>query len=270
MVPKKDCAVAIIAYSSNLSRYERASLRQCITTLKRHPLFLVCPQSLDIKIYLDEAILFGVKIHVARFDENFFLSVDTYNRFMLNPTFYHYFRDFAYILIYQLDAWVFRDELSFWCNKGYSYVGAPFFNDRGEMFPFAGNGGFSLRRVQDFIELLEGTLQPVKWNYDFMKIQLPAKTPFRARIKQLLHRIEMCVCRLSSKFYCRFMPEHEDFIFAKAFSLAGKNNVPLPKDAAFFSFERHPDQLYLWTGGKLPFGCHAYRKYAGKFWSSHI
>lgn len=262
--------VVIIAYKHTPTQDELQSFRQCLSILNCHTLFLSCPQRMNAAIYLSEAEKLGIHLELARFHDKYFTSVKSYNLLMLRSEFYQRFAAYEYILLYQLDAWVFRDELSFWCNKGYSYVGAPFFNDRGKMFPFAGNGGFSLRRVQDFIELLEGTLQPVKWNYDFMKIQLPAKTPFRARIKQLLHRIEMCVCRLSSKFYCRFMPEHEDFIFAKAFSLAGKNNVPLPKDAAFFSFERHPDQLYLWTGGKLPFGCHAYRKYAGKFWSSHI
>lgn len=262
--------VVIVTYAASIKDDEFNSYLQCLKIFSNQLIALICPQTLDTSFYKKLADEYKICFIEMRFPNIYFQNVASYNKLMLEPKFYRRFIDYDYILIYQLDAWVFRDELSFWCNKGYSYIGAPFFNDRGEMFPFAGNGGFSLRRVQDFIELLEGSLQPVKWNYDFMKIQLPAKTPFRARIKQLLHRIEMCVCRLSSKFYCRFMPEHEDFIFAKAFSLAGKNNVPLPKDAAFFSFERHPDQLYLWTGGKLPFGCHAYRKYAGKFWSLHI
>ena len=29
------------------------------------------------------------------------------------------------MLIYQLDAYVFKDELLNWANKGYDYIGAP-------------------------------------------------------------------------------------------------------------------------------------------------
>lgn len=35
-------------------------------------------------------------------------------------------------MIYQLDAWVFNDELSSWCSLGYDYIGAPFFPYRGK------------------------------------------------------------------------------------------------------------------------------------------
>ncbi len=66
------------------------------------------------------------------------------------------------------------------------------------------------------------------------------------------------------------MYDHEDFIFSKAFSLAGKSRVPPPQQAAFFSFERRPNLLYTWTEKKLPFGCHAYKKYNSDFWQSHI
>ncbi|SDF20659.1 DUF5672 family protein [Desulfovibrio legallii] len=269
-MPIFQSAVAIIAYTETPTQDELQSLRQCLTVLNRHPLFLVCPQSMAPDIYLAEAQKLGAHLNLAQFKNKYFTSVNTYNRLMLCSEFYRRFEAYEYILLYQLDAWVFYDALERWCAKGYSYIGAPFFNDRGELFPFAGNGGFSLRRIPDFIALLEGTLKPAHWNYAFMKIQLPAKTPFRAQIKQFLHRMEMGVCRLSSKIYCRFMYDHEDFIFSKAFSLAGKSRVPPPQQAAFFSFERRPNLLYTWTEKKLPFGCHAYKKYNSDFWQSHM
>jgi hypothetical protein len=75
---------------------------------------------------------------------------------MCSIGFYEVFRQYEYMLIYQLDCWVFRDELEMWCDKGYDYIGAPFFVkwfvDRGI---YVGNGGFSLRKISNIIEYLK-------------------------------------------------------------------------------------------------------------------
>ena len=44
---------------------------------------------------------------------------------MLSPEFYRRFSDTDYILVCQLDAYIFRDELLSWCKKEYDYIGAP-------------------------------------------------------------------------------------------------------------------------------------------------
>lgn len=263
-------AVAIIAYRSEPDNDELASLRQCFVTLGQHPLLLICPESLQPASYLREAALAGVRLSLVRFSDHWFRSVSTYNKLMLSVDFYEQLSMYEYLLIYQLDAWVFSDALDSWCARGYSYVGAPFFNDRDELFPFAGNGGFSLRKVSAFLALLHGSVNRKEYNYDFMTIHLPARTKLRGQLKRILHGGEMCLCRLSSKWYCRLIPGHEDFIFAKAFSLLGVDNVPLPQEAAYFSFERCPELLFSWTKGNLPFGCHAYRKYGRSFWNKWI
>jgi hypothetical protein len=48
----------------------------------------------------------------------------------LSEEFYQAFTDFEFMLIYQLDAFVFRDELADWCRSGYEYIGAPWLRDR--------------------------------------------------------------------------------------------------------------------------------------------
>jgi hypothetical protein len=187
---------------------------------------------------------------------------------MLHPGFYHCFEKWDYILVYQLDAWVFRDELEKWCEKEYAYIGAPFFTDRGELMPFAGNGGLSLRHVQSFIMVLEGTYRPKRWNSAFMFTRIPARNALRMAVKHTIHLLEMAFCRLSTKWYCSLLHEHEDFIFSKVFSLLGDKNVPLPHEAALFAFERFPRKLFAMTNGVLPFGCHAFEKYDPEFWQT--
>ena len=48
---------------------------------------------------------------------------------MLSPFFYESFLDFKYVLIHQLDVFIFKDELNYWCNQNYDYIGAPWFKD---------------------------------------------------------------------------------------------------------------------------------------------
>lgn len=262
--------VVIMAHTSKPTAAEAASFDQCLRVLGRHAIAIVCPKSLDAGYYLKRCDDAQVEPDVQRFEDKWFRSVNTYNKFMLQPDFYRRFAKYEYMLVYQLDAWVFNDELENWCEKKYLYVGAPFFNDRGERFPFAGNGGFSLRHIRSFIAVLEDSYTPAQWNYDFMFVRIPARTVLRGMVKRLIHISEMTLCRISTKWYCAMCHEHEDFIFAKVFSLLGRNNVPLPQEAALFAYERSPEGLFEETGHRLPFGCHAYEKYGRNFWRTWI
>ena len=259
------CAVVVIAYSASPSAEEIASYEQCLSILGEHPLLLACPESLDIGIYENLAEKHARKIAAVRFPDASFQSVATYNRLMLNVDFYARFTRYEYILIYQLDAWVFCDALTFWCNKGYAYIGAPFFTDRGETLSFAGNGGFSLRRVKNFLSILAGDTTGIAWDYSFFTIQIPAKNRFRMRIKQLLHIGCMALCRISPRWFCSHMPGNEDMLYSRTLSLMDKKNVPPPEIAVSFAFERFPGKSYVMTGETLPFGCHAYRRYGENF-----
>jgi hypothetical protein len=262
--------VVVIAYTATPSPSEEASFIQCLRVLGRHGIAIVCPDSLELSRYLTLCSGFGIAPDVRRFADTWLSSVSSYNKFMLQPELYKCFASYDYILIYQLDAWVFKDDLKKWCAKEFTYIGAPFFNDRGEIFPFPGNGGFSLRHVASFIALLEGNCRPEQWNYAFLLAKIPTHTAFRSVVKRILHVVELTFCRFSPLWYCRLHREHEDFLFAKAFKFMGKGKVPSPYDAAFFAFERFPRKMFALTGGVLPFGCHAFEKYDVAFWRPWI
>ncbi len=51
-----------------------------------------------------------------------------YNRMMLSAEFYETYRAYEYILICHADAWVFRNDLSAWCRRGFDCVAAPGFD----------------------------------------------------------------------------------------------------------------------------------------------
>jgi hypothetical protein len=63
--------------------------------------------------------------------------------------FYLIFEDYRYVLVYETDAWVFKDELDFFCGKNLDWIGAPWPHQEDKV----GNSGFSLRKVSKMLEL---------------------------------------------------------------------------------------------------------------------
>ena len=126
---------------------------------------LMCPEGLDVGIYLD----LWPDLKIERFPKKHFLSVQTYNDFLLTPGFYEVFAEqYDWMLIYQLDAFIFSNQIKKYCELGYDYYGAPWqFGFPQYYFLFnrwpirlnlkrfyVGNGGFSLRKIDKTIDLL--------------------------------------------------------------------------------------------------------------------
>lgn len=256
-------AVTIIAYSNSPTELELKSFDQCLRVLGRHPLILVCPDSLNIQIYEDIAERQRISLRVERFADNWFTSVQQYNLLLLSTDFYKRFCDIGYILIYQLDAWVFSDQLLEWCDKGYYYIGAPWFNGQGELLPIAGNGGFCLRSPSACLRLLSGELVKM-WNFTFMFLRFPTLRSSYHHFQDMLH------FWWNPHEYIKAWPQNEDVFFSKALEFTAHGKVAPPSEAMFFSFECFPEKLYSLTGQKLPFGCHAIARYNPTFWKNWI
>ena len=235
--------VVIPLYRTEINAYERIALEQCLKVLGHYSVTLLAPDALDIDVI--KAIL--PQAEVRRLPASHFAGVQAYNRLVLSEKFYELFTDFTYILIYQLDAFVFHDALSEWCNRGYDYIGAPWpqgdrvypLTFRGverlqRLFPFwnkpkhhyVGNGGFSLRKVTTCLDMLRRTGGKV-----------------------------------------RRWPYHEDIFWPHMAHLFPSDySVPSPDIAQRFAIEREPSAAYAALGGQLPFGCHAWYKYETDFW----
>lgn len=255
-------AVVIVAYTSAPTPVEAASFTQAVRVLRDHPLRLVCPESMPIDVYLQLCDENGVSLTVERFADAFFTSVASYNRLMLSREFYERFLDVAYILLYQLDAWVFTDELSAWCAKGYNYVGAPWFSDSGVMLPYSGNGGFCLRSPQACRNLLSGPIIE-RWDYNFFFQRWPTVRESYRHFRDMAH-----FRRVPRQYVQRYI-YNEDVLFAKGLQLTTQGGIAPPHEAMRFAFERFPEKLYAQTG-RLPFGCHAFARYNPEFWKPWI
>lgn len=262
MKKAKTTAVIVPFYKTQLSQYENIALAQCIKVLGKHQVIAIKPNSLDLSA-IEKHVHFA---DVKSFDDDFFSGIDGYNKLMLSTTFYQCFLEFEFILIYQLDAFVFRDDLDLWSAKSYDYIGAPwirpindpdliktvktkfqnFFHKRYNVhkngLPSAkqfenqvGNGGFSLRRVKKFFELTQ---------------------IFSDKIAEYHLRSE-------HQF-------HEDAFWSIEVNRKKKwLNIPSCKVALQFSFENSPERAYRMMGNQLPFGCHAWDENLD-FWEPYI
>ena len=116
--------IVIPVYKDVLDTNEYKSLSQCLKILYKHPICLIGPEDLNYSVYNEVFSKYGVKFDIETFDSNYFKSVAGYNKLMLSRFFYERFSSYKYMLIYQLDAYVFKDELDYWCDKDYDYIGA--------------------------------------------------------------------------------------------------------------------------------------------------
>ena len=263
-----NAVVLIPVYKTEPSANEKRSLRQALKVLSFHDIRFVCPKGLDMSSY-DKIVSYALP--KERFDKKFFDGIQGYNLLMTDVSFYRHFSEYEYMLIYQLDAWVFSDQLAQWCAKGYDYVGAPWFEahktyEEGYPLWCCGNGGFSLRRIPKFIEVTNPHTRFLSRKEDVYKYFRNIKT-FGKRLKCLLGLDNNMASYRKGHSYL-----WEDTYFS--YGLDGTPHEmkrPSAEEAAQFSFECSPAYLFNLIGKKLPFGCHAWRKFQyDEFWSKYI
>jgi len=126
---------------------------------------LVCPEGLDLTPYLN----LWPELKVQRYAAKHFLSIQSYNDLVISSAFYEPFaKDYDYLLVYQLDAFLLSNRIIEFCNQGYDYYGAPWkigfpqYHFLLNRWPikinakrfYVGNGGLSLRKIESTINLL--------------------------------------------------------------------------------------------------------------------
>ncbi len=229
-------AVVIPLYRAEMSAFEQVSFRQCLRVLGHYPIVLAKPR----RLHLDALLAEHPNLTTVSFDDGFFESVAGYNRLLVSEGFYGAFASYEFILIHQLDAFIFRDTLREWCEKGYDYIGAPYVPPRHLRAKRGGNSRFELRKV-----LLNGGFS--------------------------LRNVAACsrFVWIFKRFYGTWKG-NEDGLFSLHYPrlYVGSAFLNLPTwDAALpFAFEQHPALCYDLNQRQLPMGCHAWERYDLAFW----
>lgn len=280
------CVVVIPVYKDTPTSMERASIRQTFRVLGKHDIVFVTHKGCLLDEY--EKIATGEQgvLCTEFFDKGYFDSTAHYSDLCFSEEFYLRFKDYEYMLICQTDAWVFRDELDYWCSQGYDYIGAPIFFPYNKqhftrIFYGVGNGGFSLRRIAYCLSIIRSN-----WHRIFLKPGILAKIYWYGFLyneeytANLLTRLSLPLLFIAKVFGFRNSIAQfrktgceEDAILSfwahNAWGLTCR--VPGELEAARFSMEVNPEYLYNKTGQQLPFGCHAFEKWEYEsFWKKHI
>ena len=246
---------------------EKKSLNQCYKILKNYQICLIHPDNLEVNSYRKNLdIELKYEVLSKAFDNKYFKDITGYNDLMLSVGFYNTFIEYKYILIYQLDCWVFRDELSHWCKLDYDYIGAPIFKnfgtfESGDEIDLVGNGGFSLRKTDKFLSVLtwKGKISGISY---YLK-EFKQKRNIKSILKILL-------CGLggyqnSVSYLLKLYKKNainEDVFFSYNFQSYTKIKIHVPNinTAIKFAFDRSPQYLYDLNQKQLPFGCHGWNR----------
>lgn len=272
MADQQEVAVVIPVYSRGLSEDEETSFRHLERYLGAYQNFLLMPRHLDF-----ERRGFEPK----RFDDRFFTGVNAYSSLLLSDEFYASFNEYRYILIYQLDALVFSDQLSDWCAKGYDYIGAPWIVPPAPGFvetPCVGNGGFSLRRIEAFSRVLNSKTyfqEPAEYWSNFAEgksIIQKAKHLPRGFLKRLrtYNGARWEAARWTRDGFSRYGPNEDLFWSLRATHYDPEFKIAGVGDALKFAFELEPRRCYELNSYQLPFGCHGWAKYDRDFWEPFL
>ncbi|MBP2617067.1 DUF5672 family protein [Chryseobacterium jejuense] len=255
--------IIIPIYKEIPDRDDLISFSQVFHILGSYKITFIHPKSLPLDAYKDfNASFIG-------FDDRYFKNIFGYNQLMMDVNFYKSFSE-KYILIYQSDCFVFKDDLINWCKKNYDYIGAPwirssehipflklFFDktiakfkgmtnfkgngkwqkDKSLLYNTVGNGGLSLRKREKFIEVLENLPKVVQ-------IYLKPENTGQFYAEDVFFSIE---------------PERNGIIFSK----------PNYKEACLFSIENKQEKAMNINKGELPFGCHRWNK-EKDFWRPYF
>lgn len=230
--------VLVPIYKPELDAIEEFSLAWSVGKLPGRDIRFIGPRSLALDWYRARY----PAIPFIAYDDECFASIAGYSRLLLSEGFYRQFAGYEFMLILQTDAIVLRDELDHWRAQPFDYVGAPwpdgvelmvnidrFAGDKGRRVrAMVGNGGFSLRRIDKCMALLQEFPEAV--NY-FLR-----------------------------------SGSSEDLFFGFMGPLSADFVLPNEITASLFSMELKPSFYYAVNGNRLPMGGHAWPKYEPEFW----
>lgn len=221
----KKVAIVLPLYKDTMTEEEEKSLRQLLKVLGNRDLYVMVPESFPEMTFHTYPSL--KKFTIVKFPDVYFQSTQSYSFLLETPDFWKTWSDYEYLMIYQLDCWIFRDHLDHFIEMGYDYYGAPFLVYRYKNIIYnelVGNGGFSLRKISEMIRITE-KYGPEMVNFDD------------------LHTPGVGLgCTPEDMYYSLF---HKDEL-----------NICPPEIAMTFSVEYYPEVYLERLNGDVPMGCH--------------
>ena len=103
---KNSVVIVIPIHSECPSEFELISFQQCYKILYNYSIKIIAPQGLNLKEYRK----YVPNIDVLYIPPKWQSSIEMYNKLKLSKYFYSLFKEFNFLLTYELDAFVFKDD----------------------------------------------------------------------------------------------------------------------------------------------------------------
>lgn len=270
-VPKKKVAVVVPMHNrSTLTRDELISFRHLTRYLASYDKYLVVPENLQVNL---------PGCGLKRFRAEYFGSAIANTRLLLSEHFYRSFSEYQYVLIYHLDALVFSDQLTTWCDTGLDYIGPPWIPCADSPWvkeSRVGNGGLSLRKVESFLKVFQSDvywMDPEEYWRDKYAGK-PAYLRWLHSPKRLMKRLSLFNNARLEMAQWHLRPDgtkNEDHFWSdRATHYVPDFKVASVEVGLRFAFEVAPRLCYDMNHGQLPFGCHAWPRYDRGFWEPYL
>ena len=260
--------VVVPVHRTGPSPSEIVSLRQCGKVFIKRDIVILAPKYLDLSVYRELL----PRAADLRVEEHWMASVKAYNRMMMSPLVFNALGGYTQMIIHEPDAIVLRDEIDYWCDQPFDYIGAPWFEGWDQPAADApaigvGNFGFSFHRLPTSRRV---TASPLRW------------VPYRAAAKNLIQglrgdkaRLRQGLIGLGSAGRLRgaykLVQENCDLFWSFIVPNIDNNfRIPAVDIAVKFSWETLPSRCMEMCGGGLPFGIHKWFKYDFGFLMPHL
>jgi hypothetical protein len=268
--PSKTVAIVVpVSDREQLTQDEQISLRHLWRYLAPYDKFLIAPKGRNLRFDGMQTIGFSRK---------YFGSPHAHNQLLYMTRFWEKFRDYKYVLMYQLDALVFRDELLMWCATEVDYLGAPFLHCEDSPWvtsPRVGNGGFALMKVDSVLRVLHARRR--KEPHTYWSDLVARNRRYLKPLKRLARVVSRTADATADGPGWREIVKLESRDFAndlfwsdRAVEYISDFKVASFEEGLRFAFEVAPRTCYAMNGHRLPFGCHAWGRYDRSFWEPYL
>ena len=270
-------SIAIVTphHKSTITNDENISLSMAKKKFNDYDKFFLIPDNIKINFDTGDYI-------IKKVDSLFLSSHREYNKFLLNKKFYNLFKKYDYILIFQLDCLFLKNKeniTNFFCID---YVGSPHINKKTKRFNGVLNGGFSLRKVNSFLDVLNSNKINLL-NFKIYQIRYLLSLRRFTNFFNFLTTITLNYYKnifiirkkksLSQIFIKNFHKYYNEDVFWSIFPNIFNKRFNLPNFhlALSFGFDKDPKELYLINDNKIPLGCHSWHINTNKlFWRNII
>ncbi len=264
MFMKKEFCIVTPLHKKSINEYEKNCLIRINDNFKVIDKFLITFEENNLDEVTSNLIKNYKRVNLSK---SWFESIYTYNMLSCSIEFYDKFKNYKYILICHLDALVLSSNIQKFIDLNYSFIGAPtakkspFDRSRKKLWKlkYFCNGGFSLRKVDDFLSVLNS--ENIRFPFNKFTIKEIFKSGFFKflilYIKTFFHKKNKKGLYFSNNLYV-----HED-TFWSYFATLFHDNFKLPdkEDCLKFAFDGNPDFYYKKNNFQLPLAFHGYHNY---------